>query len=99
MNNECCICGGECDCKCHTEEQCIQDLVIEDIKKRKELGKKKYGKLLYPHNGRNALLDAYEEALDLCQYLKQALLENASQKVDETCYWHKDYLEWRKTQP
>ena len=26
-------------------------------------------------NGRDALLDAYEEAIDLCMYLKQAIVE------------------------
>jgi len=31
--------------------------------------------VLVPHNGRDALRDAYEEALDLCQYLRQALYE------------------------
>lgn len=30
---------------------------------------------LQPHNGRNALIDAYQEALDLVVYLRQALEE------------------------
>ena len=30
---------------------------------------------LQAFNGRDALRDAYEEALDLCQYLRQALYE------------------------
>ena len=76
----------------------IADLVIEDMKERKKMGKKKYGVPLRAHNGRNALQDAYEEALDLCQYLKQALVESASQKGEETCYWHKDYIKWRNEQ-
>ena len=54
----------------------IQDLVIEDIENRKHVGLERYGTLLQANNGRNALLDAYEEAIDLCMYLKQALVEN-----------------------
>lgn len=53
----------------------IADLVIEDIKKRKEFGKKKYGVPLRANNGRNALQDAYEEAQDMMLYLKQRLVE------------------------
>ena len=55
----------------------ITDLVIEDMKKRKELGIKRYGTALQADNGRDALLDAYEEALDLCQYLRQAIEEQS----------------------
>jgi hypothetical protein len=39
------------------------------------MGKAKYGTELKTHNGRKALVDAYQEALDLCLYLKQALME------------------------
>lgn len=53
----------------------IHDLVQADVEARKVLGTKRYGTPLQAHNGRNALLDAYEEALDLAIYLKQALVE------------------------
>lgn len=53
----------------------IGPLVASDIHSRNRLGVKKYGTTLQPHNGRDALKDAYEEALDLCQYLRQALFE------------------------
>ena len=53
----------------------IQDMVIQDIEARKALGVRKYGTALQAHNGRNMLLDAYEEALDLCIYLRGALEE------------------------
>ncbi len=53
----------------------ITDIVIRDLNSRTELGKKKYGTPLQPFNGRDALKDAYEEALDLCQYLRQAIYE------------------------
>ncbi len=39
------------------------------------LGKQRYGTALYANNGRSALRDAYEEALDLACYLRQALEE------------------------
>lgn len=53
----------------------ITDLVIEDIKRRREVGIATYGHSLRAHDGRDSLLDAYEEALDLAQYLKKALIE------------------------
>jgi len=51
------------------------DLVLEDIKTRDEFGLKKYGTRLQPHNGRDPLIDAYQEALDLVVYLRQAVYE------------------------
>lgn len=40
-------------------------------------GEAQYGEPLTTHNGRDALLDAYEEAMDLALYLKKALMERA----------------------
>ena len=53
----------------------IVDLVIADLKKRAEVGLKKYGTYLKANNGRDALLDAYQEACDLTNYLRQAIYE------------------------
>lgn len=53
----------------------IWPLVITDMVNRAELGKKKYGMHLKANNGRDALIDAYQEALDLCVYLRQAIEE------------------------
>lgn len=53
----------------------IQSMVIADIEARRQVGIKRYGTALQPNNGRNALLDAYEEAIDLAMYLKQRLVE------------------------
>lgn len=55
----------------------IQSAVIADIEARRELGIRRYGTALQPHNGRSMLLDAYEEALDLAIYLKGELVERA----------------------
>ena len=53
----------------------IQDLVIQDVETRKQFGIRKYNTALQAHNGRDMLLDAYEEALDLCIYLRGCLEE------------------------
>lgn len=52
------------------------EYVIPDMEKRHQKGLESYGVALQPHNGRDALLDAYEEALDMAVYLKQACVEN-----------------------
>ena len=53
----------------------VLGLVVKDLADRAAIGLVKYGQLLRPHNGRDALLDAYHEALDLAKYLRQALYE------------------------
>lgn len=53
----------------------ITDLVCADLVERNAVGIEKYGTPLQPNNGRDALLDAYQEALDLVKYLRQALYE------------------------
>lgn len=56
-------------------EKIVVDVVLSDIRERAETGKRKYGTYLETHNGRNALWDAYQEAIDLVMYLRQAILE------------------------
>ena len=53
----------------------VLGLVVRDLAVRAGLGLRKYGQPLRPNNGRDALLDAYHEALDLAMYLRQALEE------------------------
>lgn len=53
----------------------VWDLVVADMTVRDQAGLKKYGTRLQPDNGRDVLRDAYEEALDLAVYLRQALFE------------------------
>ncbi len=53
-------------------------LVIKDMEERRLHGIEKYGTALQAHNGRDPLIDAYQEALDLCVYLRQALEERKS---------------------
>lgn len=53
----------------------VQGMVIADLEIRTQVGIQRYGTALQPHNGRDALRDAYEEALDLACYLRQAIAE------------------------
>jgi len=53
----------------------VWDLVIEDMKQRDKVGRERYGTPLQTFNGRDALIDAYQEALDLVVYLRQAIEE------------------------
>jgi hypothetical protein len=55
--------------------QNLVGLVIEDVKQRTLVGIERYGTPLQPWNGRDALRDAYEEVLDLLNYLEQLRLE------------------------
>ncbi len=59
----------------------IADLVCVDIRYRKQKGIETYGTPLQAGNGRDALWDAYEEALDLACYLKQAIEERNASKT------------------
>lgn len=56
----------------------VIDAVFADLQERREAGIKKYGGELEAHNGRNALVDAYQEILDLAMYVKQELIERDS---------------------
>lgn len=51
------------------------ELVLADMHERDRIGRRKYRTPLQPHNGRDALRDAYEEALDLAVYLRTAIYE------------------------
>lgn len=77
----------------------IADIVKEDIEARKQVGIKRYGTPLQPFNDRNALVDAYEEVLDLACYLKQRIIEEEAVDFGEcpNCavaegrdVWHRD---------
>lgn len=53
----------------------VWDLVVADMRERDAVGAERYGTRLQPNNGRDALVDAYQEALDLTVYLRQAIAE------------------------
>lgn len=60
----------------------VQEMVLADIHTRMQVGVERYGTLLQPGNGRDALRDAYEEAIDLSMYLRQAIAERPREDVD-----------------
>lgn len=53
----------------------VYKLVNIDLEERYKVGLERYGIALQPFNGRDALRDAYEEAIDLVFYLRQAMYE------------------------
>lgn len=56
----------------------VQWMVRQDLAERERQGVQKYGTSLHAHNGRDALIDAYQEALDLACYLRQAIEERST---------------------
>ncbi len=55
--------------------------LIALLREREAIGIERYGRTLTTNNGRDALQDALEEALDLSQYLQQAKLERDAVEV------------------
>lgn len=64
-------CGGES----------VQRMVIADIEAREKFGIEKYGTALKAENGRSHLIDAYQEALDLCVYLRAEIERRKASSV------------------
>lgn len=58
-----------------SDRAAVWDLVIADMEERDRIGTARYGTPLQPFNGRDPLIDAYQEALDLVVYLRQAIYE------------------------
>lgn len=59
----------------HGSGPTMVELVKQDLEARAVVGEQRYRERLKAHNGRDALLDAYQEALDLCVYLRQVIYE------------------------
>lgn len=74
--------GKEQPAPAANDRPAVWPMVIKDMEARDAVGRERYGVPLQPHNGRDALRDAYEEALDLCAYLKQAMLERDAALAD-----------------
>lgn len=62
----------------------VWGLVIADMHERDQVGRQRYGTPLQAHNGRDALVDAYQEALDLVVYLRQAIEERKHAAISGT---------------
>ncbi len=50
-------------------------LVLADMEERRKHGIEKYGTPVQPFNGRDPLVDTYQELLDACVYIRQAIEE------------------------
>lgn len=55
----------------------IWELVIKDMQDRDKFGRAKYGTPLQAGNGRDHIVDAYQEALDLAVYLRAEIEQRA----------------------
>jgi transcription elongation factor Elf1 len=53
----------------------VADALCSFIEARKQVGIERYGTPLQPNNGRDAIRDAFEEAVDLATYLAQVIIE------------------------
>lgn len=62
--------------------EAVTQAVITDLQEREQVGIRRYGRTLETFNGREALLDAYEEVLDLAQYIKQVLMEDDALRIE-----------------
>lgn len=60
----------------------VWDLVVADMKARDAVGRERYGTPLQPFNGRKALVDAYQEILDLAVYVRQEIAEREALEKD-----------------
>lgn len=49
--------------------------LIADMRERRDMGIRKHGTPLQPNNGRDAVVDCYQEVLDSIVYCKQAVIE------------------------
>lgn len=63
----------------------IIDLVVGDLRERAEMGRAKYGTYLQANNGREALVDAYQECLDQAMYLRQEITEARTRRLTGAC--------------
>jgi hypothetical protein len=67
--------GKEQPLPIHNDLPAAWDLVMADMGARDRMGAARYGSRLQPHNGRDALRDAYEEILDAAVYLRSVIYE------------------------
>lgn len=58
------------------EQPQVWKLVIKDMEDRNKWGIEKYDTPLQPFNGRNSLIDMYQEILDFSVYCRQKIEEN-----------------------
>lgn len=69
------------------ESEAARRGITDDLQTRTQIGIERYGTALETANGRNALIDAYEECQDLTQYLKQRTMEYPADSRSRLAYW------------
>lgn len=57
--------------------------IAADLRARAEMGMRRYGTPLMTHNGRDAVMDCYQECLDALMYITQAKLEFSPEESQE----------------
>jgi hypothetical protein len=55
----------------------IIDMVMEDLVDRKRIGIERYGTPLQAHNGRDMLVDLYQELMDAVIYIRGVIEERS----------------------
>jgi hypothetical protein len=60
----------------------INRKVVADFESRAKAGTEKYGVFLHTHNGRDALMDLYQELVDGAMYARQASLEAEDRDIE-----------------
>lgn len=59
----------------------VNQLMIAEARERDAQGEKKYGVALRAFDGRDSMIDAYQEVMDLVVYLKKAVIEATHRKA------------------
>jgi len=70
----------------------ITPLVVTDLKLRSAMGKEKYGETLRAFNGRDPLIDLYQELLDAVQYIRQEIEEKRATAPDSDRQTAREFL-------
>lgn len=73
----------------------VWDLVIADMKARDAAGRERYGTPLQANNGRDHLVDAYQEALDKAVYLRALIAERDEHMANGKCWYCNCCNTWR----
>jgi hypothetical protein len=59
----------------HNSKPSCWDLVLQDMRDRDQFGREKHGTPLQPFNGRDFLIDLYQELLDAVVYARGLIYE------------------------
>lgn len=61
--------------KYHKRNHCYVNIIENLMLERNKIGEEKYGTVLQPNNGRDSLIDAVQECLDMIVYIENAVDE------------------------